>query len=371
MVSGGTDGVALLYPRGLAVSAGGLVVVTEPGRHRVRLYDPAGPSLRLLMGSPSGAACSGNVSRHCVREPWALAFADAAESQLLVCDTGNNRLLRLDISSGGVALVAGNGAGSASAAAVRDGQVATDSALVGPRGVAVRRRDGAVFVAEGGAHAIRAITRSAQPGGGGRATIATLVGASRAPGFVDGPPDVARLNTPGELALSADGAHLFIADTGNYALRRLTLATRALATLAGTGRRGFTPDGALARGAALTRPMGVVVGSGGDVVFSDSGYGVADANGGNSCVRAVRPDGTLVTVAGVCGQSPRAFSAAVPARQASLDEPSGLAARGDDLFLAAHGHHAIVQFAGGLRVPANAPSTRSRTRSRRARPRAA
>ena len=343
--------------------------ITEPNRHRVRLYDPSGPSLRLLMGSRSGAACSGNVSQHCVREPWALALADAAELQLLVCDTGNNRLLQLDIASGGVALVAGNGAGSASSAAIRDGQIATESALVGPRGVAVRRGDGAVFVAEGGAHAIRAVTRSTQAGG--RATIATLAGLSRAPGFIDGPLAVAQLNTPGELALSHDGAHLFIADTGNYAVRRLSIATRALATLAGTGRRGFAPDGVLAAGSALTRPMGIVVGSGGHVVFSDSGFGVADANGGNSCIRAVHPNGTLLTLAGVCGQSPRAFSAAVPARQASLDEPSGLAARGDDLYMATYGHHAIVQFVGGLRMLANAQPTRSRTstHSRRVRPR--
>jgi len=354
----------LLYPRGLAVAAGGVVFVAEPSRHRVRVYDPTGPSLRLLVGSPSGAACSGNVSVHCVREPWALALADAAESLLLVCDTGNHRLLQLVLATGRVALLAGNGAASASAAAVRDGRAAVNSALVGPRGVAVRRADGVVFVAEGGAHAIRAITRPG--GGGGRgATIATLAGVSRSPGFVDGPLAVARLNTPGELALSADGAHLFIADTGNYAVRRLAVATRVLATLAGTGRKGFTPDGALAAGAALTRPMGVAVGRGGDVVFSDSGFGVADANGGNSCVRAVRPDGTLATIAGVCGQSPRAFSAAVPARQASLDEPSGLAARGGDLYMATYGHHSVMLFAGGLRGHTDSqPVTRSRTAAR-------
>ena len=61
-------------------------------------------------------------------------------------------------------------------------------------------------------------------------------------------------------------------------------------------------------------------------------------------------------------------SGAAPALQASLDEPSGLAARGGDLFLATYGHHAVLQLAGGLRALASASpapavvATRSRTR---------
>ncbi len=56
------------------------------------------------------------------------------------------------------------------------------------------------------------------------------------PGFKDGAPDNAAFNSPQGLA--ADGGAIYVADTGNHAIRRIALADGQVTTLAGKQRRG-------------------------------------------------------------------------------------------------------------------------------------
>jgi hypothetical protein len=55
-------------------------------------------------------------------------------------------------------------------------------------------------------------------------------------GFKDGPSETACFSSPQGLAVTADA--IFVADTGNHALRRIDRKTGDVSTLAGTGRRG-------------------------------------------------------------------------------------------------------------------------------------
>ena len=74
-----------------------------------------------------------------------------------------------------------------------------------------------------------------------------------APGFQDGAADSARFDTPQGLVCSADA--IFVADTGNHAIRRIDLGERTVKTIAGTGRRGATlGTPRLARQIALASP---------------------------------------------------------------------------------------------------------------------
>ncbi len=58
------------------------------------------------------------------------------------------------------------------------------------------------------------------------------------PGFADGPPDAARFDHPQGLAADAAGDTLYVADTGNHAVRAVELASGRVTTVAGTGTRG-------------------------------------------------------------------------------------------------------------------------------------
>ena len=114
--------------------------------------------------------------------------------------------------------------------------------------------------------------------------------------------------------------------------------------------------------AAFTRMLGIAVDAQGTVHFSDSGYGVADNNGGNNCVRAVDPSGALRTAVGRCKVFPHAYTEGSQATSALLDEPCGLAfAPGSRrLHVASYGHNAVRL----VTLPELATPTKSTTRTR-------
>ena len=70
-------------------------------------------------------------------------------------------------------------------------------------------------------------------------------------GFADGPSSEATFKDPQGTALSMDGSLLYVADTGNHALRVVDLASGEVTTVAGTGERAWPPR----RGPALTTPL--------------------------------------------------------------------------------------------------------------------
>ena len=160
----------------------------------------------------------------------------------------------------------------------------------------------------------------------------------------------------------------------DFAVRALPLASGRLATLAGNGSYGWTPDGTQATQGAFMRILGLAVDSQGVVYFSDSGYGVADANGGNNCVRAVDPSGAVRTAVGRCKVFPHAHVEGSQATSALLDEPCGLAfAPGSRrLHIASYGHNAVrLVTLPALPTLAATPSrsaaaTRTRSRTRKA-----
>ena len=124
------------------------------------------------------------------------------------------------------------------------------------------------------------------------------------------------LDWPSGIAVDGTGA-VYIADTGNHrVLKAETDGT--ITTVAGTGTAGYSGDGGLATAAQLRWPTGMAVAGDGTVY-------IADTN--NHCVRAVVPDGTITTFAGM--GSPGLSGDGGPATAAQLSLPYGLAVAGD------------------------------------------
>jgi DNA-binding beta-propeller fold protein YncE len=88
---------------------------------------------------------------------------------------------------------------------------------------------GRLAVSDSGHHRVLVLDAS------GRAE--TVVGSGE-PGLCDGPLETARLRHPQGLAWDADAGLLFVADTGNHALREVSLERRRVRTIAGTGALG-------------------------------------------------------------------------------------------------------------------------------------
>lgn len=102
--------------------------------------------------------------------------------------------------------------------------------------------DGLVYFTEPAQHLIR--SWDAESG-----EVATVAGTAGEAGEADGDAATARFDTPYGLALSGDGATLYVADSGNHVIRAVTLATGAVATIAGTADAAGSADadGAAAR----------------------------------------------------------------------------------------------------------------------------
>jgi DNA-binding beta-propeller fold protein YncE len=105
----------------------------------------------------------------------------------------------------------------------------------------------------------------------------------------DGPARAAQFDTPIQIALDPVKKHLFIADIGNKRVRRIDLATTNITTIAGNGRAGVPPDGALAVEAPLVDPRAVAVADAGSFyILERSGH----------ALRFVDAAGRIRTVAG-------------------------------------------------------------------------
>lgn len=103
-------------------------------------------------------------------------------------------------------------AGKLGTAGWKDGPVA-DALFNKPRQIALGG-DGSLYIADTENHCIRQIT----PDG----MVTTVVGTAGESGYVDGGPSIAQFNGPKGIAIDKDGA-LYIADTGNRCVRKLTI----------------------------------------------------------------------------------------------------------------------------------------------------
>lgn len=187
-------------PWGLVRGPDGSLYVADGGEaNRIRRIAPDG-GVHPFAGSVEGFA-DGRGAAAAFHTPSALAV-DAA-GNLYVADTGNHAIRRIS-PDGLVTTLAGTGS-----AGYRDGPAA-QARFHAPMGVAVDAA-GRVFVADTWNDRIRII----EPDG----SVRTLAGGER-PGFRNGHGNLAQFDTPTAIALGADGT-LWIADTGNRALRRI------------------------------------------------------------------------------------------------------------------------------------------------------
>jgi uncharacterized protein (TIGR03437 family) len=145
-------------------------------------------------------------------------------------------------------------------------------------------------------------------------TISTAIG-NGTPGFSgdNAAATSAQLNTP--IAMAFDSSHnMYIADSANNRIRKVTKSTGNISTIAGNGTAQFSGDGGSATSASLNAPYGVAVDSSGNVYIADLL---------NQVVRKVNTSGTISTFAGTNQYGFQGDGG--PAANAQLDQPVGLA----------------------------------------------
>lgn len=161
------------------------------------------------------------------------------------------------VSDGTVKTVAGN---TATTEFESEGSPATETGMWGPQGLAVDRSTGAIYYSDTQNNAVRKIYNG---------TVTTVAGRGREEaGFTgDGGPAVeARLNFPKGITIDALG-NLYISDAGNHVIRKVS--NGIITTIAGTGVPGYSGDGGPATDAEFFGAQGIAVDKDGNVYFAD------------------------------------------------------------------------------------------------------
>ena len=214
----------LATPSGMALDGAGNLFIADTYNNRIRKVDSAGVISTIAGSGETGLIGGGGFSGDGgpaveaeLYNPHSVALDGAGN--LFIADTYNHRIRKVD-SAGVISTVAGSGeAGFFGSGFSGDGGPATAARLNGAKGVAV---DGAgnLFIADNGNHRIRKVDAAG--------TISTIAGSGET-GLIGGggfsgdggPATAALLDVPYGVALDGAG-NLFIADTHNHLVRKLT-----------------------------------------------------------------------------------------------------------------------------------------------------
>ena len=224
-------------------------------------FTEGGPTAEVTTLAGSGAAGFTNG-------PGTSASFDSPNSiatdgtNLYVADSGNNVIREIVIATGQVTTLAGSGTPG-----FTNGP-GTSAAFTFPDGIAT---DGTnLYVADSSNNAIREIVIAT-------GQVTTLAG-SGAAGFTNGAGTSASFNSPNSIA--TDGTNLYVADSGNNAIREIVIATGQVTTLAGSGAAGFT-NGA-GTSASFNSPNGIAI------TVSTAGTNLYLADTVNSAIREIQ-----------------------------------------------------------------------------------
>jgi sugar lactone lactonase YvrE len=291
----GTGSAAHFYgPSGAAIDSTGISYIADTGNSTIRKVTSAG-SVSTLAGS-AGNTGSADGSGSSARFSVPQGVAVDTSGTVYVADTANHTIRK--IASGSVTTLAG----AAGTNGVSDGN-GSNARFNAPQGLAVDLT-GNLYVADTWNHAIRKVTN---PGG----VVTTVAGVAGYSGCTDAdsPGDgtnTARFYCPGGVAVDASG-NLYVADTGNHVIRKVSAAGGAVSTLAGLAGVWGSADGTNSS-ARFCQPQDLTVDGSGNLYVLDSG---------NHTIRLVTPVGTnwvVTTLAGLTNVSGSADGAGSAAR---------------------------------------------------------
>ena len=225
-------------PHGTALDRHGNIYIADLKNDRVRRVDASTGIITTVAGNGDHgySGDDGPATQAMLASPIAVSVSD--EGDLYIADHRNSRIRRVDAATGIITTVAGTGEQGFRG----DGGRAVHAAISLPRDIALDA-DGTLYIADGANNRIRRVDPND--------TITTVAGTGRTEFFGDGgPAHKANLSMPYSIALDRQG-DLYIVDTGNYRVRKINATTGIITTIAGTGSYGFCGDGGPAIDATL------------------------------------------------------------------------------------------------------------------------
>ncbi|MGI8980583.1 MAG: hypothetical protein ACR2FY_15250 [Pirellulaceae bacterium] len=242
----------------LAIGPDGVVYLADTWNNRIRTYDPRSGKIEAFAGTgekgysgdggPAIKAKFGGI--------YSVAF-DAAGRNIVLADLDNRRVRKIELASGIVTTVAGNGEKGVPA----DAAEAAKSPLVDPRAACFDSK-GNVYVLERSGNALRFVTPDGK--------IRTVAGTGKVGATGDGGDATnATLNGPKHLCADREDNIIF-ADTENHLIRKYLHKESKLVRIAGSGKKGTGGIDGPPLAVELNQPHGVYLHPSGELYIVDS-----------------------------------------------------------------------------------------------------
>ena len=304
----------LFVPTGVAFDGGGNMFIADYSNSVIRRVDAATGFITTIAGTGAAgySGDNGPATDAQLNGPTHVVFDRT--TNLYITDANNNRIRKVDVGTGVITTVAGNGTAGFSG----DGGPGTNAELNFPDGVALDAAQD-VYIGDARNNRIRKLDVST-------GVITTVAGNGTAGyGGDGGLATNAELNFPSRPALDSNG-NMYIADYQNNRVRRVDASTNTITTVAGTGIAGFSGDGGPAASAELNGPISVTLDAVGNLYIGDIS---------NERIRVVNMTTNAVSLLGVtlepgeigtaAGNGSAGYSGdGGPAVSAQLNFPTGL-----------------------------------------------
>jgi RHS repeat-associated protein len=304
----------LNMPNGVAVDNTGNLYIADWSNCAVRKVMASTGAISTIAGRgcSSGYLGEGGLATNAYLGQWIKGVAVDSTGNTYLASQDAYRILKVNAASGIITTIAGNG----TAGHTGDGGPAA-KAQVSPLGGITLDGNGNLYFSEGGYlreilaadGSIRTIagngSNSASAGDGGPALrasfyaaglsldasgniyladtnnntirkidtshiITTVVGNGTKGFGGDGSPALSASLSYPNIAVPDRNGNLYVADTANYRIRKVTAATGNISTIAGNGTAGFSGDGGPAPNSVVNYPEGLTVDSSGDIYVADT-----------------------------------------------------------------------------------------------------
>ncbi len=267
------DGIPALvadfcFPEAVCLDKSGNIYIADVGNDRIRKIDASTGVISTVAGlsTAAGTDTFGYTGDNVIATNTALYFPTDvfidSTNNIFIADALNNRVRKVDAATGIITTVAGID----TAGATGDGGAATDAALNGPGGVYVDK-SGNIYIADWLNNKVRKV--SATTG------IITTIAGTGAYGFSGdgGPATAAEFEESGKVYLD-NNENIFIEDQWNNVIWRVEATTGIIRIFAGNGTGGYSGDNGPATAAQLNRPAGICIDRQNNVFFAEFGNGV-------------------------------------------------------------------------------------------------